>query len=50
MRFIGMTGLQREGCASLRWTFGTKQGQLKNLANQDDLCCFYPDYVKKAVP
>lgn len=32
---MGMTGLQREGYASLRPIFGTKQGRLKYLANQD---------------
>ena len=35
MRFMGMTGLQREGYASLRLIFGTKQGRLKYLANQE---------------
>jgi len=36
MRFMGMTGLQREGYASLRLIFGTKQGRLNYLANQVD--------------
>ncbi len=35
MRFMGMTGLQREGYASLRLIFGTKQGRLNYLANQE---------------
>ena len=34
MRFMGMTGLQCEGRARLRRIDRTKQGRLKNLANQ----------------
>jgi hypothetical protein len=37
MRFIGMAWLQREGYTSLRLIFGTKQGRLKYLANQEKL-------------
>jgi len=35
---MGMTGLQREGYASLRLIFGTKQGRLNYLANQVSIC------------
>ena len=34
---MGMIGLQREGYVSLRLIFGTKQGRLKYLANQEIL-------------